>query len=195
MFDVEVTGKSLEFYVTRAKNRGRYVGKKWPMLDIEEFEGVALLGLTKALKTYDPNNESKCSFKTYMIVVVDNECGMWARKQKKIIDMSRLGTLKYMEDEIHVDKGSGRQYTLAEVLPDKNNKFRNDEKDIETFLTGLDKYVSFPGHRLMIPYIFSDKTQQEIADELGFAQSYVSRLKKGLNKRIEFYIEKEFILL
>lgn len=159
--------------------------------DTEDLISIGTIGLIKAIESYSEGKGTKLA--TYAARCIENEILMHLRALKKTKkDVS-------LHDPIGQDK-EGNEISLIDVL-------KSDSEDvIDTIQLNmeLEKVKEFIGvldgrEREVIIGRFGldlqkEKTQREIAKELGISRSYVSRIeKRALMKMFhEFYrAEKE----
>lgn len=159
----------------------KLVRKFYSNTDMEESFLCALLGLTKAIKIYDPEQAS--SFKNYLFRVMDNEVKAYLRylKSRKnydnfcdIIMLDKHGDSVEFEDMVVDNDGDVENITIE-----------NERESSVNLLVGRVKAIA---NKTLSPFEYrafccyygyfgnKTKTQQEIGDELGVTRSYVSRL-------------------
>ncbi|MDO4522586.1 MAG: RNA polymerase sporulation sigma factor SigK [Eubacteriales bacterium] len=169
-----------------------HVAKKYlkPGEDGEELIAVGTIGLIKAVSTFDNTKNNKLA--TYAARCVENELLMMFRLRKKTarevslqepIGTDREGNeirlLDVMESE-HVDvveqmelrRYTGRLYELLETA-----LLTERERRILVLRYGL--------------YGQGERTQREIAKELGISRSYVSRIEKNAIEKLREQFELE----
>ncbi|MEK5439623.1 MULTISPECIES: RNA polymerase sporulation sigma factor SigK [Paenibacillus] len=158
--------------------------------DMEDLISIGTIGLIKAIESYRPNKGTKLT--TFAARCIENEILMHLRSLKKTRkDVS-------LHDPIGMDK-EGNEITLIDILGSEaddvikevdlkieNSKiYRNldilddREKEVVVGRFGLDT-----GGK--------ERTQREIAKELGISRSYVSRIEKRALMKLyhEFYKAK-----
>jgi RNA polymerase sporulation-specific sigma factor len=158
--------------------------------DLEDLISIGTIGLIKAIESFQPNKGTKLA--TFAARCIENEILMHLRSLKKTRkDVS-------LHDPIGTDK-EGNEITLQDILgtePDeviekvqlkieKSKIYRNldilDEREQEVIRGrfGLDGGGD-------------ERTQREIARELGISRSYVSRIEKRALMKLyhEFYKAK-----
>lgn len=149
---------------------------------IDEYFDVGMIGLTKGLQTY---TESKGSLSTYLVSCIRNEIVMELRNQKaskrnngvKPVSMETPTT-----DKLTIGDTIKSDFDLLESII-KNERIKELGVAITT-LKPVEKHV-------IIDIYFNNKTQLEIAKELGFRQSYVSRIKTRAIKKLRTWFEKK----
>nr|WP_202080148.1 RNA polymerase sporulation sigma factor SigK [Caldalkalibacillus salinus] len=158
--------------------------------DTEDLISIGTIGLIKGVESYSPNKGTKLA--TYAARCIENEILMHLRSLKKTKkDVS-------LHDPIGTDK-EGNEITLIDVLKadmddvidlvqlqmEKNKIYEHihvlDEREKEVIIGrfGLD--------------LEKERTQREIAKELGISRSYVSRIEKRALMKLfhEFYKVKQ----
>ena len=148
---------------------------------IDEYFDVGMLGLTKGLQTY---TESKGSLSNYLVNCIKNEILMELRNQKtgkrnngvKPISINTPTT-----DNLTIEDTIKSNFDILEYEI-KNERIKELGVAITT-LKPVEKHV-------IIGIYFNNKTQLEIAKELGFRQSYVSRIKTKAIRELRTWFEK-----
>ncbi|MNC04804.1 RNA polymerase sigma-28 factor precursor [compost metagenome] len=158
--------------------------------DMEDLISIGTIGLIKAIESYRPNKGTKLA--TFAARCIENEILMHLRSLKKTRkDVS-------LHDPIGTDK-EGNEITLIDILGseaddvikevdlkiEKSKIYRNldilDEREKEVVVGrfGLDTGGE-------------ERTQWEIAKDLGISRSYVSRIEKRALMKLyhEFYKAK-----
>ncbi|GGG07013.1 hypothetical protein GCM10010912_59570 [Paenibacillus albidus] len=158
--------------------------------DMEDLISIGTIGLIKAIESYRPNKGTKLA--TFAARCIENEILMHLRSLKKTRkDVSLhdpIGTDKEGNEITLIDiLGSEADYVIKEVdlKIEKSKIYRNldilddHEKEVVVGRFGLDTGGE-------------ERTQREIAKELGISRSYVSRIEKRalMNLYHEFYKAK-----
>lgn len=168
-----------------------YIARKFENtgVHIEDLVSIGSIGLIKAVNTFNPEKNIKLA--TYASRCIENEILMYLRVTKKTKrDIS-------IHDRIGQDK-EGNEITLMEVL--KNDEidiveklqYHFDKEKVYRFLSVLDER-----EQLVIIERFGllkqkEKTQREIAKQLGISRSYVSRIeKRALTKLFHAFYKEE----
>jgi RNA polymerase sporulation-specific sigma factor len=165
-----------------------YIAKRFENTgaNIEELISIGTVGLMKAVTTF--NSEKNIKLATYASRCIENEILMYIRKNSN----------RHMEisiDEPLNTDWDGNELLLSDVLGTeddtvyKNIEKSEDKKIISEALSKLGKREQII---INLRYGFIDgreKTQKEVADELGISQSYISRLEKKIIKRLKKEIE------
>lgn len=148
--------------------------------DPDDLISIGTIGLIKAVERYHPDRGTKLA--TFAARCIENEILMYLRSSKKY----RRDTSLY--DPIGTDK-EGNEMTLVDLLgtePDAvidHVDFRWEKQKMYDNLPVLgERELEVICKRFGIPD-GEEKTQREIASELGISRSYVSRIeRKALNK-------------
>lgn len=155
--------------------------------DSEDLISIGTIGLIKGIESFRPNKGTKLA--TYAARCVENEILMHLRANKKSAkDVSIF-------DSVGQDK-EGNDFTLLDMLS-------TDADEVEsTVITNIDtakleQYLSVLDERerevIVARYGLGDdeRTQRDIAAELGISRSYVSRIeKRALMKMYRAFTKK-----
>ena len=156
-------------------------------INIEDLISIGTIGLIKAVDTYDPGKSIKLA--TYSSKCIENEILMFLRKT------ASQKTEVSIDEPLNTD-WDGNELLLSDVLgTDSDLVMRPIEADVDRQLLSqalgrLDKR-----DRYIISTRFGlggrqERTQKEVADELGISQSYISRLEKRIIARLKKEILK-----
>ena len=166
-----------------------YIAKKFECsaVSVDDLTSIGSLGLIKAVNSFIPSKNIK--FATYASRCVENEILMYLRKQSnRNVDVS-------IDDALSVDS-DGNELNLIDVLyTDEYEVSKNIEQESEkqvlwqsiNSLTGRERDIILMRFGLNGN---SEKTQKEVADEIGISQSYISRLEKRIFKKLRKEIER-----
>lgn len=157
--------------------------------DTEDLISIGTIGLIKAIESFRPNKGTKLA--TYAARCIENEILMHLRSLKKARkDVS-------LQDPIGTDK-EGNEINLLDVLGTDRDEVMNlvelkiERKKIYEHIHILDER-----EQEVIRWRFGldneeERTQREIAKQLGISRSYVSRIEKRALIKLfhEFYREK-----
>ena len=166
-----------------------YIAKKFEnsVVNIEDLTSIGSLGLIKAVNSFKPSKNIK--FATYASRCVENEILMYLRKQSnRNIDIS-------IDDALSVDS-DGNELNLIDILyTDEYEVSRNIEEESERQILWQSIHTLPKREKEIILMRFGlngvpEKTQKEVADEIGISQSYISRLEKRIFKKLKKEIEK-----
>ena len=166
-----------------------YIAKKFESsaVSVEDLTSIGSLGLIKAVNSFKPSKNIK--FATYASRCVENEILMFLRKQcNKNTDVS-------IDDALSVDS-DGNELNLIDILyTDEYEVSKNIEQESEMQVLRQSIY-SLPARERDIILMrfglngYEEKTQKEVADEIGISQSYISRLEKRIFKKLKKEMEK-----
>lgn len=148
-----------------------YLWKK--NLSIEEYYGLAAIGLCKAAITYD---SGKAAFSTYAYMCISNEIGCCLRKYyaDKYIPDELIGSLQYIVEL--GDNGVTLEDCIGDVIDVEEEAIINDT---------LDKFYSRlnDDERLILSLHHAGYKQKEIAKRAEISQAQVSRIINDLRNR------------
>lgn len=151
----------------------------------EDLISIGTIGLIKGINSFKEEKGTKLA--TYLSKCIENEILMFIRSSKKLRNEVSI------EDVISND-GDGHRLTLENVLTNQdeeiinsiNDKFlwKNLEKNIHKVLD--DREIEI----LKLRYGLKEKgdrekTQREVAKELGISRSYVSRIEKKILQKLK----------
>ena len=166
-----------------------YIAKKFESsaVSIDDLTSIGSLGLIKAVNSFLPSRNIK--FATYASRCVENEILMYLRKQSnRSVDIS-------IDDALSVD-GDGNELNLIDILyTDEYEVSRNIEEESEKQILRKSVDALSPREREIVLMRFglnggAEKTQKEVADEIGISQSYISRLEKRIFKKLKKEMER-----
>lgn len=174
--------KTRQILVERNLRLVVYIAKKFENtgIGIEDLISIGTIGLMKGVNTF--NSDKNIKLATYASRCIENEILMYLRKNNKI------------KGEISIDEPlnkdcDGNELLLSDILgtdPDITSRNLEDEVDKKLLKASILKLN--PREKTIMEMRFGfitgkEKTQKEVADELGISQSYISRLeKKIINK-------------
>lgn len=155
----------------------------------DDLISIGTIGLIKGIDSY--NDTKKTKITTYAARCIENEILMYFRSNKKReCDVS-------LNDSIGFDK-DGNEINLIDVLKDSTTDFaevihtKDNIKDLSIYLNLLnerEKEIIIKRYGLLNK---REKTQKEIAKELGISRSYVSRIeKRALTKMLKEFIKNK----
>lgn len=161
----------------------KYVGADEEM---EELISIGTIGLMKAVVSFKQDYGSR--FATYAVRCVDNEILMYFRGKKK----SRCEVSLY--ETIGTDK-EGNQIQLVEVLEqegmgvaecvEKHQEMKVIQENIRRVLS--DRELVIVSKRFGL-FGEREKTQREVASEMGISRSYVSRIEKRALEKLKILL-------
>ncbi len=167
-----------------------YVAKKFEGsgVSIEDLISIGTIGLIKAVNTFDLDKNIKLA--TYASRCIENEILMYLRKvNHRKLDIS-------LDEPLNID-WDGNELLLSDVLGSDGLEI-NDNLELEDERRILYECMEelSERERLIMNMRFGmcgyeEKTQKEVADELGISQSYISRLEKRIILKLKREIEKQ----
>lgn len=164
-----------------------YIARKFEntKINIEDLISIGTIGLIKAVNTFNP--EKKIKLATYASRCIENEILMYLRRNNK------RKTEVSFDEPLNVD-WDGNELLLSDVLgTDEDIITRDMEKKIDRTLLKKAILLLNDREKEIMELRFGlaggkEKTQKDVADQLGISQSYISRLEKRIIKRLQ----KEF---
>lgn len=166
-----------------------YIAKKFEStgICIEDLVSIGTIGLIKAVNTFCPSKNIKLA--TYASRCIENEILMFLRKS------SQYRNELSIDEPLNVD-WDGNELLLSDILgTDDDIVNRGIESEAEKSM--LREAVDELGERekTIMEMRFGlidgkEKTQKEVADEIGISQSYISRLEKKIIKKLKRQLEK-----
>lgn len=166
-----------------------YIAKKFANcgIEMEDLISIGAIGLIKAVQTY--KYDKKIKLATYASRCIENEILMQLRK------ISKLKAEVSLDEPLNSD-GDGNELLLEDVLYDERQTLGKDmERSSEQQI--LWEIINKLGNRekeIMIMRFGllggQEKTQKEVADELGISQSYISRLEKKILGKMKKDLKK-----
>lgn len=166
-----------------------YIAKKFENTGIwlEDLVSIGTVGLIKAVNTFSVNKNIKLA--TYASRCIENEILMYLRKYSQYrYDIS-------IDEPLNVD-WDGNELLLSDVLgtdDDCVNSRIEDEVEKQLLHEAVDRLA--PREKRIMEMRFGlngcrEKTQKEVADEIGISQSYISRLEKRILKQLRDDLNK-----
>lgn len=157
--------------------------------DTDDLISIGTIGLIKGIDSY--NLEKSTRITTYVARCIENEILMYFRGNKKNKNNVSLN------DSIGYDK-DGNEINLIDMLKD-NSIDIPDALHTQNNLELLNGYLKNlnPREQLILKKRYglqkeAEKTQKEIATELGISRSYVSRIeKRALTKILKEFIKSK----
>lgn len=160
-----------------------YISKKFENTNVDNDDLVSIgsVGLIKAINSYKSDKNIKIA--TYASKCIENEILMYLRKISKYQkDIS-------FDEPLNVDS-EGNELSLNDLVPTETYLPQNELENkgekkllwqILNNLTPREKDIMIMRFGL---YGDEEKTQKEVADDMGISQSYISRLEKKIINRI-----------
>lgn len=166
-----------------------YIAKKFENTGIwlEDLVSIGTIGLIKAVNTFSVNKNIKLA--TYASRCIENEILMYLRKYSQYrYDIS-------IDEPLNVD-WDGNELLLSDVLGTESdcvNSHIEDEVEKQILHEAIDRLP--PREKQIMELRFglngkTEKTQKEVADEIGISQSYISRLEKRIIKQLREELDK-----
>lgn len=166
-----------------------YIAKKFENTGVwlEDLVSIGTVGLIKAVSTFSVDKKIKLA--TYASRCIENEILMYLRKYSQYrYDIS-------IDEPLNVD-WDGNELLLSDVLGTDNdcvNSHLEDEVEKQLLHEAIDHLQ--PREKQIMEMRFGlngkkEKTQKEVADEIGISQSYISRLEKRIIKQLREELEK-----
>jgi RNA polymerase sporulation-specific sigma factor len=158
--------------------------------DTEDLISIGTIGLIKAIESYQPNKGTKLA--TYAARCIENEILMYLRSLKKTRkDVS-------IHEPIGTDK-EGNEITLQEILGTERDEIvdfvqmKIEQQKIYQYIHILDEREQEVIRSRFGLNNEEERTQREIAKDLGISRSYVSRIEKRALIKLfhEYYREKK----
>lgn len=156
--------------------------------DMDELIAIGIVGLVKAVNTYDDSKGSRLG--TYAARCVDNELLMLLRMERK------LNREISLYEPIGTDK-EGNEISFIDVVEDPSDDVLDqmmlDERirkmyiAIGEVLTMREKEIISKRYGL---FGNTEITQKELGNILGISRSYVSRIEKRALQKLRMYIEE-----
>lgn len=164
-----------------------YIARKFDntRINIEDLISIGTIGLIKAVNTFNP--EKKIKLATYASRCIENEILMYLRRNNKTRSEVSL------DEPLNVD-WDGNELLLSDVLGTANDVTTSDmERKVDRTLLKRAIMMLSDREKEIMTLRFGlsggkEKTQKDVADQLGISQSYISRLEKRIIKRLK----KEF---
>ena len=151
-------------------------------INIEDLISIGTIGLIKAVGTYRADKNIKLA--TYASRCIENEILMYLRK-----NANRRGEVSF-DEPLNTD-WDGNELLLSDVLgTDADVVMRPIEEDVDRSLLAAAIDLLSPREKQIITMRFGldgrpERTQKEVADQLGISQSYISRLEKRIIARLK----------
>lgn len=166
-----------------------YIAKKFEStgIGIEDLISIGTIGLIKAVNTFSISKNIKLA--TYASRCIENEILMFLRKSNQY---------KYeisIDEPLNID-WDGNELLLSDVLGTDNDIVNiNIESEVERGLlrSAVDRLGIREKQIMEMRFGLCDgkeRTQKEVADEIGISQSYISRLEKRIIKRLKKELER-----
>ena len=165
-----------------------YIAKKFEStgIGIEDLVSIGTIGLIKAVNTFCPNKKIKLA--TYASRCIENEILMFLRKSSQYRnDLS-------IDEPLNVDY-DGNELLLSDILgtdDDIVNKGIENEAEREILRGAVAELCDREREIMEMRFGLVDgkeKTQKEVAEQIGISQSYISRLEKKIIQKLRVKLE------
>ena len=151
-------------------------------INLEDLISIGTIGLIKAISTYRRDRNIKLA--TYASRCIENEILMHIRKiagQKAEVSL---------DEPINMDC-DGNELLLSDILGTEEDLiFRSLEEDVDLRVL-RQALMELPEREREIVlmryglYGYQERTQKEVAQQMGISQSYISRLEKRIMERLK----------
>lgn len=155
---------------------------------IEDLISIGTIGLIKAVNTFKADKKIKLA--TYSSRCIENEILMHIRK------ITNQKTELSLDEPINTD-WDGNELLLSDILgTDSDTVMRPMEDDVDHQLLhqALQRLPERERTIMVLRYGLDgcpERTQKEVADQMGISQSYISRLEKRIMLRLRREISKQ----
>lgn len=165
-----------------------YIAKKFEStgIGLEDLVSIGTVGLIKAVNTFCPTKKIKLA--TYASRCIENEILMFLRKSSQYRnDLS-------IDEPLNIDY-DGNELLLSDVLgtdDDIVNKGIETEAEREILLNAVAELGDREREIMEMRFGLVDgkeKTQKEVAEQIGISQSYISRLEKKIIQKLRIKLE------
>lgn len=150
-------------------------------VNLEDLISIGTIGLIKAISTY--RLDKKIKLATYASRCIENEILMYLRRH------SRTRMEVSLDEPLNVD-WDGNELLLSDVMgtdPDLVGRELERETDRALLREAISRLTAREQKIMQMRFGLDgckERTQREVADELGISQSYISRLEKRIIKRL-----------
>lgn len=185
LLSTERCGEAREKLTTHNLRLVVYIAKKFDNtgIGVEDLISIGTIGLMKAINTF--NKEKNIKLATYASRCIENEILMYLRRNSKTkMEVS-------IDEPLNVD-WDGNELLLSDILgTDEDVIAKNMEEEADRSLLEAAISKLSPRERTIVEMRYglkdrdgNEMTQKEVADQLGFSQSYISRLEKKIIRRL-----------
>ncbi|MGN0687881.1 MAG: RNA polymerase sporulation sigma factor SigE [Oscillospiraceae bacterium] len=166
-----------------------YIAKKFEStgIGLEDLVSIGTIGLIKAVNTFSVHKNIKLA--TYASRCIENEILMYLRKSSQYKNEISI------DEPLNID-WDGNELLLSDVLgtdSDCVNAHLDDEVEKKLLYEAIAKLSSREKQIMEMRFGLNgvkEKTQKEVADEIGISQSYISRLEKRIIKQLRDELDK-----
>ena len=160
-----------------------YIARKFENtgVGVEDLISIGTIGLIKAVGTFDAGKKIKLA--TYASRCIENEILMYLRRH------SRTRMEVSLDEPLNVD-WDGNELLLSDVMgtdPDLVGRELERETDRALLREAISRLTAREQKIMQMRFGLDgckERTQREVADELGISQSYISRLEKRIMGRL-----------
>jgi RNA polymerase sporulation-specific sigma factor len=165
-----------------------YIARKFEStgIGLEDLVSIGTIGLIKAVNTFCPTKNIKLA--TYASRCIENEILMFLRKSSQYRnDLS-------IDEPLNIDY-DGNELLLSDVLGTEDdivNKGIETEAEREILRGAVSELCQREREIMEMRFGLIDgkeKTQKEVAEQIGISQSYISRLEKKIIKKLRVRLE------
>jgi len=181
--DDEVRGKLIEGNIRLVIH---IANKFFNIGTVDELTSIGTIGLIKAANSF--NLDKKVKFATYASTCITNEILMYARKTNKDRVVTSLDTVLSSDMD-------GGELTLMDVISDETiEDFSTSFVEHDNMEDVKEAIAQLPEQQqeVLKLYYSGELTQTEVGKELGFSQSYMSRLRNRALKSVRKIIDKKY---
>ena len=166
-----------------------YIARKFENtgISIEDLISIGTIGLIKAVNSFNPEKNIKLA--TYASRCIENEILMVLRKTNRL-------KLEVSFDEPLNTDWDGNELLLSDILGTEPDLVSRDldnsiEKDMlyKAIRTLNERELNIVNLRYGLSNQ-KEHTQKEVADMMGIAQSYISRLEKRIIEKLKTELKK-----
>lgn len=168
-----------------------YIAKKFESSGVamDDIVSIGTIGLIKAVNTFSP--EKKIKLATYASRCIENEILMYLRKASNRRQDASI------DEPLNVDS-DGNELLLSDVLgsePDLVGQQLEQTVEHQALRQAISMLTPREQQIMEMRYGLRDgkeRTQKEVADQIGISQSYISRLEKRIIQLLRKKLEAEF---
>ncbi len=166
-----------------------YIAKKFEntKVGLEDLISIGTIGLIKAINTFNPEKNIKLA--TYASRCIENEILMYLRKNHNTKSEVSI------DEPLNID-WDGNELLFSDILgtdDDVTSRRMEENTDKELLSIAIRKLSAREKKIMQMRFGLSnteEKTQKEVADELGISQSYISRLEKRIISKLKKEISR-----
>jgi RNA polymerase sporulation-specific sigma factor len=170
--------EAYEFFFSKNDRFNYHIARKYSNVDnLDDLVSLSRIGMLKAYNKFDPSKGVK--FITYASRIMINEILMHNRKIKKHkFDVS-------MDAPISRDEG-GNELTIVDILEYEEDYDRLENQEFtDHVISDFQKNLKPKEKIVFNEMILGSSTQVETGKKINLSQSYASRIKTGLIKKLQ----------